>query len=131
MDCEFIVREGAILVARLDNRVYGQTAVLKIAHRFLNRCFLHLQSDGCFTEVRLRPKKAEVDAEVLMGDFINEALDQRLRDIVAADTEPVRNLILAHALSETCLLHPEFEGQDLSSDPSNLMVPDDAKRIAP
>jgi hypothetical protein len=43
-------------------------------------------------------------------------LDQSLREIVARESEPVRNLILAHALSRTPFVDPELETVDPFAD---------------
>lgn len=51
--------------------------------------------------------------------FLRELLDQDLRESVAKETEALRNLIVAHALSKVPLLHPELEadGPDLVAPP--------------
>jgi hypothetical protein len=45
----------------------------------------------------------------MAGEFCNALLDQTLREIVSQESEAERNLILAHALSRTTLIHPELE----------------------
>lgn len=110
MKAEFIQSEGPLLLATVDLDVYSMTSLLKVAHKFTDRCYLHLQGAGERTvEVRFRSKKAESDCSDIVGAFFNELLDQTLREFVGTESEPVRNLILAHALSNTTLLHPELE----------------------
>lgn len=58
----------------------------------LFRCTLHLTAES----------PAEADAT--LGDFRNEVLDQTLRERVRAETEEVRNLVLALAFSRTGLI---------------------------
>ena len=45
----------------------------------------------------------------LRARFYRELLDYDLRAAIAIETEPLRNLIVAHALSRVPLLHPELE----------------------
>lgn len=54
--------------------------------------------------VRLRSKVAGRDESAVVGRFLNELLDQTLREQVQEQTEGVRNLLLAHALSDANLL---------------------------
>lgn len=91
----------------VDLQVYGLAALLKVAHRFTDRCVVHLERrDPQTIEVRFRPKGDQIPLESIAGEFCNEILDQRLREIVAHESEPVRNLILAHALSGVGLATP-------------------------
>lgn len=131
MNADFVIAEGDILYARVDLGIYSATALLKVAHRFTDRCFLHLQTeaDGS-VGVRFRTKRPNTDRNVLAGDFMNELLDQTLREEVARETEPVRNLILAHALSETTLLRPELDSIDPAEDPYGIGKPDSSKSPA-
>ena len=74
--------------------------------------------EGRLLRVRLRPKPPAVtDIAALAGEFVNLLLDETLREEIGRETEPVRNLILAHALSETALLRPELETADPEADP--------------
>ena len=105
----FISTHDGSLLAVVDLRVYGQDALLKAAHRFSDRCHLHLQTRDEHT-VQVHFQAKDGDAAILRaitGEFFNELLDQRLRSLVQRESEPVRNLILAHALSRTSLLDGE------------------------
>jgi His-Xaa-Ser system protein HxsD len=84
----------------VDLGVYGLTALLKVADKFTDRCFVHLHKRSeHIVEVRFKSKNPLVSLDSIAGEFGNEILDQRLREIVARESEPVRNLIFAHALS--------------------------------
>jgi His-Xaa-Ser system protein HxsD len=88
--------------------VYGLTALMKVAHKFTDRCFVHLQRrDDQIVEIRFQSKDSGVPLDSIAGEFCNEVLDQRLREIVALESEPVRNLVLAHALSRVGLANSE------------------------
>lgn len=41
------------------------------------------------------------DAEIILNDFKTEVLDQDLRETIKNKTEATRNLIIAHAFSNT------------------------------
>ena len=48
----------------------------------------------------------------LIDDFKKEVLDQDLREKLKVETEPVRNLILAHAFSKTGIISHEPVSDD-------------------
>jgi len=128
MDCDFIVAQGNLLYATVDLGVYSLTALLRVAHKFTDRCYLHLQyEDAKRVGVRFRGKSHTADLASIVGEFQNELLDQTLREIVGQETEPLRNLILAHALSETALIRPELETTDPTDDPLAVGTPDHAR----
>jgi His-Xaa-Ser system protein HxsD len=55
-------------------------------------------------EVRFQSKMPGEALESIAGEFFNALLDQQLREKVGQESEKIRNLILAHALSRV-----EFE----------------------
>ena len=59
---------------------------------------------------------------------MNDLLDQTLREKVAKETEAFRNLIVAHALSKTCLINSELETQDPFTDAQGISKPDHANQ---
>ncbi len=93
----------------VDTRIYTENAVLKSAHRFTSRYFVRLESSEGHIVVHLCPKLKGDDLEHGVGEFLNDLLEQRLRDIVAAETSGIRDLIMAHALSRTNLIRPDLE----------------------
>jgi His-Xaa-Ser system protein HxsD len=128
MDADFLVADGGVLYATVDLGVYGIDALMKVAHRFTNRCYIHLQTEATGRiGVRFRAKRQGTDCAAIAGEFMNEVLDQSLRMHVANETESVRNLLLAHALSETVLLHPELETENPTEDPHDFGKPDRAQ----
>jgi His-Xaa-Ser system protein HxsD len=116
--------DGPMRLVTVDTSIYSLKAVLKSAYSFTARAYLHLQHrDATVIEVRMRPKCASEDPESIVFDFLNDLIDQRLRDLIAAETEQARDLILAHALSKTCLLAPELETADPRTDPLRVSLP--------
>ena len=128
MQWDFVTSEGhGVSVLQVDATVYPLKAILKTAYWFTDRCYLHLQyGEGDIVEIRFKGKPGRVQAHP-GEEFMNRLLDQTLRDQIAAETAPLRNLIVAHALSKTCLISPELERVATSEDPLNIAVPDERK----
>jgi len=94
---------------RFDVSVFSLDAVKAACYRFLDKfspsievregailCLLHFDS---------KISEASIAAEI--ENLKKEVLDQELRQKLKAETEPVRNLILAHAFSKTGLIAGE------------------------
>lgn len=88
----------------LDSSVYSLEAVQKAAYRFIDRLTILIsQIDGqILCDIDPVANLARPLDEVL-ADFKRELLDQQLRSQIKAETEPVRNLILALAFSRSGL----------------------------
>ena len=115
----------------VDLAIYGMDAVLKSSYRFTGRSFVELKTLNERTvEVHIRPKSSEGDAEAIMGEFLNDLIDQRLRSIVASETAGVRDRIMAHALSQTDFVRPDLETADPRLDPLCISRPDKARTTA-
>jgi His-Xaa-Ser system protein HxsD len=125
---DFIHRSPDGLVVRLQVRAYGADAIGRAAHRFTDRCYVHLEYEGDdYLLCRLKAKRPGLDGEDLAGEFANEALDQMLRARLASETEPTRLLLLAHAFSNTNIAHPELDGDVPSDDPARIGEADAAR----
>lgn len=115
----FLHHDGEGLLMEVDLGVYRLQSLLKVADKFTDRCFVHLQHRNERTvEVRFRSKSAEVPLDPIAGEFCNEVLDQTLREIVARESEPVRNLVLAHALSRVNFANLESKPPPTATPPS-------------
>jgi His-Xaa-Ser system protein HxsD len=114
--------DGRTAMVELDPTVYRLEAIKKAAYKFGDRCFV--QIDTCANGrvvIILKTKRVLMDdLEQLAGEFRNEVLDQELREVVAKETEAVRNLLLAQAFSKTALLDPTGEAADFRDDPLNI-----------
>jgi len=109
--------------ANVDLSVYSLEAVLKSAYRFSGRCYLVLRTvDERTVHVDIRPKQPEDSADAVMGEFLNDLIDQRLRSRVAAETAVVRDRIMAHALSQSGFIRPDLESADATSDSATVSV---------
>lgn len=92
-------------VVRFSRELFDAETIKKAAYRFTDRCAFDfsLESDEVVCEMRFIQPTTNAQADGLEAAFRNEALDQDLRKIVAAETEPLRNAILAYAFSDTGL----------------------------
>ena len=104
-----------------DPVVYRLSAVKKAAYKFGNRLHIRVEiRDGGRVHANLRCKSDSDDLAYLAGEFYNEALDQELREQVADETMPIRNLLLAQAFSKTSLVDPLGDDGDWSADPKAI-----------
>lgn len=102
----------------VDPTVYRLTAVKKTAYKFGDRC--HVKIEILADEkirIHLRAKRLIDNPRFLVGEFENELLDQELREQLAEETAPIRNLLLAQAFSATSLLDPQGETAAFEADP--------------
>jgi len=117
------------VTVQVDLAVYSRSALLKVAHRLINSSTVEITGEGQIAVVRLTPKNSSISAEAERARFLDELLDQSLREIVAAETEGVRNLILAHALSRLPLLGPDLDQAEPFDDPQDIFTADERKRL--
>ena len=104
-----------------DTGVYRLEAVKKAAYRFGDRFHVKIEvSDARNVLVRLAPKTPMVDLACQVNEFCNEVLDQELREVVATETEAVRNLLLAQAFSATSLFDELGDEGDYRNDPKHI-----------
>jgi His-Xaa-Ser system protein HxsD len=110
MDVATSRRDDGDFVITLGSGVYRCSAVKKAAYKFTHIFHIVINHpDPSATVVTLRPKSASADAEAAVGDFLNEVLDQDLRECIAEETNSIRDLILAQAFSQVSVFHPELD----------------------
>lgn len=98
-------RDGAVRF-EVDLRVYRLTAVQKAAYRLARRCTAVLgavEGDALAVALTFPTATTEAEALAVARHFHQELLDQELRETVAAETAPLRSLLLAMAFSRTGL----------------------------
>src|SRR5260221_6887034 len=104
--------------------VYSTAAVLRAAYKFTDRCYIFLapgDTPGTLVAVMAPKKPHSAEAvETLVGEFANEALDQRVRESLAREFGPIQSLIAAQAFSEGNLLDPERDEADYRADPRGV-----------
>ena len=90
----------------LDTSIYSVEAIKKTAYKFADRTsvLLNRTSESALSIVfNFAGKHALENPEAVISDFCNELLDQDLREQIKKETDPLRNLIFAHAFSRTSL----------------------------
>ena len=88
---------------KFDNRVFSLSAVKTAAYKYLDSFVCEITMHGNEVKCVLGFTAAANDKAYvqLVDEFKIEVLDQDLREKLKAETEPIRNLILAHAFSRT------------------------------
>jgi His-Xaa-Ser system protein HxsD len=93
--------------ATVDVRVYRLVAVQKAAYKLADKCTIVLgrEKDQLLPiTFMFRSGATESEARQTAQIFFQEALDQELREHIAAETNPLRALILAQAFSKSDLV---------------------------
>ena len=112
--------EGMLVI--FDSSVYRLSAIKKAAYRYGDRChfLIRTTSEGRI-EADVRAKDKAADINQLALDFANEALDQDLREQILAETEGIRNLLIAHSFSRTSLIDAEWDSAQYDSDAMHIL----------
>jgi His-Xaa-Ser system protein HxsD len=87
-----------------SSEVFGLEAVKKAAYRFIDRFSIDIILADETIECQLNFADADKSVSFWVDEFKKEVLDQDLRQRIKAESEPVRNLILAHAFSQSTLI---------------------------
>lgn len=101
------------LVLSFDAEAFSLLAVQKACYRFTNVASFEvaLEHKGAAASISVTAtplaEKSDEDLVRLEHRLRNEVLDQQLREQIRAQTEGVRNLILAHAFSKSGLISNE------------------------
>lgn len=109
-DFPAITFDGASARLTLDLRTYRLSAVKKAAYRLAGRFTAFLGSpEGETLPITLsfKPGTSEPVALETVRVFLEELLDQELREHIGEEIGPMRTLILAHAFSKTDLIRHE------------------------
>lgn len=102
------------IVVTFDDRVFSLMAIKKAAYAYL-RTFsaeVTVQDHQISCQLVFTPAVDETVRVRIVEDFKKEVLDQDLRERLKAETEAVRNVILAHAFSKTGLCTNESVSRD-------------------
>jgi His-Xaa-Ser system protein HxsD len=113
--------EGELAIP-VDLRVYTQAVLFRVCYLFTDRCYLFLEPDKTLSVVivHLSSKSSTDDLAGIAGEFANELINQRVREDIARETRPIRELIVAQAFAEADLLdRTKSEGSYLD-DPKGI-----------
>jgi His-Xaa-Ser system protein HxsD len=97
------------LTMRFDGKLYSPAAVKKAVYKYAADCgaILEMSGDDILVTLSFSEFFTQEQKNKVARSFCNEVIDQELREQISRETEPVRNLILAHAFSRTSLLAEE------------------------
>lgn len=90
--------------------IYAIDVIKRAAYKFTDRCafeFEYVDELKVILNITFLAIANDETQKDIINQLHNEILDQDLRRIVSAETEQVRNLILANAFSNTKLINPE------------------------
>jgi His-Xaa-Ser system protein HxsD len=106
--------EGKTIAVSFDSHVFSLIAVKKAAYKYIDSfsADISLKNDEVRCLLKLTPPGSDEGCARLVDDFKKEVLDQDLRETLKVETEPVRNLILAHAFSKTGIISHEPVSDD-------------------
>lgn len=107
-----------------DLRVFALETIQKAAYRYTGHYTVQFESlIGDRVLVILSPLPQAAGKGPVTEDLPNEVLDQHLRQRVATETQPLRDLILAQAFSSLALIDPDGEKAEFRDDPKAIASP--------
>jgi His-Xaa-Ser system protein HxsD len=106
----------------LDLTVYSLEALFRVCYAFTDRCYLFLAHGESSSSVKVRfaRKSPDCDLGAVAGEFSNELINQKVRIDIAAETKPIRELIVAQAFAEADLLDRSMSEADYREDPRGI-----------
>jgi His-Xaa-Ser system protein HxsD len=90
----------------LSTTIYSLESIKKAAYKFADRASILIipgTESSIIATFNFTGKNPQDNLEQVISEFSNELLDQDLREVVKRETSALRNLILAHAFSQTTL----------------------------
>jgi His-Xaa-Ser system protein HxsD len=110
------------LTMHVDVVIYPIEVVLRACHTFTNRCYVFPRTAGEGTvAIDFVRRDSQTPLSELAGAFTNVLLDFRLRDIIAAETSAIRELLVTQAFCEADLLDRRQSESDEYDDPRGIV----------
>lgn len=104
-----------------DLRVVRMEAIKKAAYRWATHFIADIQQvDEHHVTVDFIAKTSLKGHALKLEEFANDVLDQELREVVAEETQTIRNVLLAQAFSGIAVASPELESVDFRGDPLSI-----------
>jgi His-Xaa-Ser system protein HxsD len=102
----------------VDPNLYTLTAIFKTAYWFTDECYLFLANRSSIIEIEFRLKQGDSNDELkkICGRFLNNLLDQSVRQRVLEETAGVRDILLKKAFFDAKV----SVAKDLTSDESHI-----------
>jgi His-Xaa-Ser system protein HxsD len=116
----------------VDPLLYGLAAIFKTAYWFTDQCYVYLANRAPFVEVEFRLKQGESEdfLKQCCGQFLNNLLDQTVRQSVLGETSGIRDALVKKAffdakaaVSQLVIAdesHRPTGGQSYIDDPLNI-----------
>ncbi len=100
---------GSFVRFLIDPTLYTEAAIFKTVYWFTGNFFVFMDraGDGRIA-VELRPKN-KIDLSTAVGEFCNALIDARVRQVVLAETNTVRDELIRKAFQEG-MPKPGFSG---------------------
>jgi His-Xaa-Ser system protein HxsD len=99
--------DGTIASVTFDRETIQLNALQRAAYAVASLVTVDITESGDKYVCTLFPRDSAADPDVLAHRIRSEVIDQTLRLRIAAETEPLRNLIFALAFSQTGLSDAE------------------------
>ena len=94
--------DGDKITFAVNCNLYNRDTILKVVYQFIDHYYVYLdysREQPEYMQVELSPKKEfQAKTEEAAGEFLNELLNQNLREVIEKKTKSVRELVLARAL---------------------------------
>jgi His-Xaa-Ser system protein HxsD len=111
--------DGTSITVGLD--VYTLDAVLRACHAFTARCYVFVRmGEGQTAIVDFAARDEGAALMNIAGDFSNALLDYQLRAAIAAETQSIREILVAQAFCEASFLDDQDRESDEYTDPRGI-----------
>ena len=110
---------------QLDLSAYSLNAIKKAAYRLADRASIYIaEVTPISATVQFLPLDDSECPTGIQQEFIRRLTDEDLRERIADQTAPLRNLLIAHAFSQTSLFDPQGDSADFREDPLEIRFSD-------
>jgi His-Xaa-Ser system protein HxsD len=118
---EFAYVEGRVIALEIATSLYSSPAILRACYKFADRLysFVSYAETDTVLVVALWSRTGGEISPSLVGEFCSELTDQELRERLARETGPLREMVVAQAFAEGDL-PGEFYDSDYEADPLGL-----------
>jgi His-Xaa-Ser system protein HxsD len=104
--------------------VYSRDIVLSVAHRLTSVADFEIAASGDDYVVQFETRDSLTSIEAVNKAFHNMLIDESLRAKLRAETEGIRNLIVAQSFSNVHLIDVRLNDADYKSDSLGFSQPD-------
>lgn len=119
---------NGVLELKVDLQVISERALLAAIHRLSGRMDVSIHAENkTVRKLTVRPRNKMSNLQEVAWELNTAFIDESLRQIIRAETAPIRAVLIAQAFSKTNLLHPELDAEDPGEDRLNISTPDRLK----